>query len=65
MKVSLRLILIEDDDGLGKNVRPLAQQEILKTEIVDGEDPVEFVRRASLAAQDAIRLFATIRQFSG
>lgn len=51
MKVSLRLIMIEEDAGQGKNVRPLAQQEILK---IDLADPAK--------ARDATVLLAQIAQ---
>ena len=54
LRVSLRLILIEDDDGLGQNVKPLAQASILHTYMEEGDDPIDFVNACAKASQEGI-----------
>ena len=52
-RTSLRLILIEEDQGQGENVKPLAQVELCKME-VEG-DPVSLVAELAAASQAAIK----------
>jgi hypothetical protein len=55
MKVSLRLILIRDDEGKGQNVRPLAQRQIALFDLGRPEMAGALIQALAKLIKDVIR----------
>lgn len=56
MRVSLLLVLIEDDQGRGSNVRPLAQQELLQVTVAEDFDARRWLVSVAEVLQARLRM---------
>lgn len=64
MKVSLSLILIEDDQDQGQNVRPLVQQEIAQFELPEPDKAKDLMVRLAASLQGAVALTLVVQKIS-